>query len=208
MDSRPLAKHCRVFFWAGLYLQAPKWVTLDHVFSKEFMTDHGFIYRIFYLWVLGLSHRLKYYTIWQIAEGACILCGIGYNGYDEKTQTFKWNRVQNIDPWKFEISQNVYTCLEVWNMNTKQMVEALRLYQNRKTGKETRIKSTLFTFATSAFWHGTRPGYYLTFVLGAFIQTIGKIYRRNFRPMFLEADGKTPKQPRRFMILLAILSLN
>lgn len=188
-----LSKTLQGFFWAGLYLQAPKWVTLDHVFSKEFMTDHGFIYRIFYLWVIGLSHRLKYYTIWQIAEGACILCGIGYNGYDEKTQTFKWNRVQNIDPWKFEISQNVYTCLEVWNMNTNKWLKHYVYTRIARPGKKPGFKSTLFTFATSAFWHGTRPGYYLTFVLGAFIQTIGKIYRRNFRPMFLEADGKTPK---------------
>lgn len=62
-----------------------------------------------------------------------------------------------------------------------------------KPGKKPGFKSTIFTFTTSAFWHGTRPGYYLTFVVGALMQTVGKYYRRNFRPIFLEADGKTPK---------------
>ncbi|KAM9937238.1 hypothetical protein OXX80_003231 [Metschnikowia pulcherrima] len=192
-----LSKTLQGLFWAGLCLQAPKWVTLDHVFSKRFVSEHGFFYRIFYLWVLGISHRLKYYTIWQIAEGACILCGIGYNGYDEETKTFKWNRVQNIDPWSFETGQNVHRCLEVWNMNTNKWLKHYVYTRIARPGKKPGFKSTLFTFATSAFWHGTRPGYYLTFVLGAFIQTIGKIYRRNFRPMFMEADGKTPKPSKR-----------
>ncbi|KAM9934887.1 hypothetical protein OXX80_005518 [Metschnikowia pulcherrima] len=192
-----LSKTLQGLFWAGLCLQAPKWVTLDHVFSKSFVSEHGFFYRIFYLWVLGVSHRLKYYTIWQIAEGACILCGIGYNGYDEETKTFKWNRVQNIDPWSFETGQNVHRCLEVWNMNTNKWLKHYVYTRIARPGKKPGFKSTLFTFATSAFWHGTRPGYYLTFVLGAFIQTIGKIYRRNFRPMFMEADGKTPKPSKR-----------
>ncbi|KAM9902876.1 hypothetical protein OXX69_008140 [Metschnikowia pulcherrima] len=192
-----LSKTLQGLFWAGLCLQAPKWVTLDHVFSKSFVSEHGFFYRILYLWVLGISHRLKYYTIWQIAEGACILCGIGYNGYDEETKTFKWNRVQNIDPWSFETGQNVHRCLEVWNMNTNKWLKHYVYTRIARPGKKPGFKSTLFTFATSAFWHGTRPGYYLTFVLGAFIQTIGKIYRRNFRPMFMEADGKTPKPSKR-----------
>ena len=192
-----LSKTLQGLFWAGLCLQAPKWVTLDHVFSKSFVLEHGFFYRILYLWVLGISHRLKYYTIWQIAEGACILCGIGYNGYDEETKTFKWNRVQNIDPWSFETGQNVHRCLEVWNMNTNKWLKHYVYTRIARPGKKPGFKSTLFTFATSAFWHGTRPGYYLTFVLGAFIQTIGKIYRRNFRPMFMEADGKTPKPSKR-----------
>lgn len=189
-----LSKTLQGFFWAACFLQAPKFVTMDYVFSDKFVTDHGFIYRIFYLWILGFSYRLKYYTIWQIAEGACILCGIGYNGYDEESGRFKWNRVQNIDPWKFETGQNVHECLEVWNMNTNKWLKHYVYTRIGRKGKKPGFKSTLFTFCTSAFWHGTRPGYYLTFAMGAFIQTVGKIYRRNFRPMFVEADGKTPRR--------------
>lgn len=188
-----LSKVLQGFFWAGLYLEGPKYVSLDYVFNPKFVNEHGFVYRIFYLWILGIYHRLKYYTIWQIAEGACILCGIGYNGFSEESRSFKWNRVQNIDPWTFETGQNVHICLEAWNMNTNKWLKHYVYTRIARKGKKPGFKSTLFTFATSAFWHGTRPGYYLTFIMGAFIQTVGKIYRKNFRPMFLESDGKTPK---------------
>lgn len=184
-------------FWASIYFIAPKFVSLNYVLSGDLM-NHNFIYRIFYLWGLGLFHRLRYYTVWLIAEGACILCGIGYNGYDQETDQFKWNRVQNIDPYSFETGQNVHTCLEAWNMNTNKWLKNYVYLRLAKKGKKPGFKSTLFTFATSAFWHGTRPGYYLTFVLGAFLQTIGKLYRRNLRPIFLEKDGVTPKSTKKY----------
>lgn len=177
--------------WAVLFIEAPKHVSLDYVLGGKFLEEHNFIYRIFYLWILGISHRLKYYVIWTLAEGACILCGIGYNGIDPNTGEFLWNRVQNIDPWAFETGQNVKVCLELWNMNTNKWLKHYVYARYAKKGKKPGFKSTLLTFATSAFWHGTRPGYYLTFVMGAYIQTLGKIYRRNLRPLFLEADGHT-----------------
>lgn len=182
------------FFWAFLLVKSDNFVTADYMFGPDFMNKHGFIYRIFYMWILGFSFRLKYYAIWTMAEGACILCGIGYNGVDSKTGEFKWNRVQNIDSWAFELGQNIHTCLEAWNQNTNKWLKNYVYLRVAKPGRRPGFKSTLFTFATSAFWHGTRPGYYLTFVLGAFLQTLGKIYRRNFRPIFLMADGKTPRR--------------
>lgn len=187
-----LLKTAQGFFWLVLFLQASKLISLEYVTSGAITQDHGFVYRIFYLWALGLFHRLKYYCVWLIAEGACILCGIGYNGYDAEKDAFRWNRVQNIDTYAFETGQNVHECLEAWNQNTNKWLKNYVYLRIARKNKKPGFKSTLFTFATSAFWHGTKPGYYLTFVLGAFLQTVGKIYRRNFRPIFLEKDGKTP----------------
>ncbi|CCG25947.1 Ale1 protein [Candida orthopsilosis Co 90-125] len=188
-----LKKLLQGLFWAFLLFEVPKLVNTEFVFSKEFVTKHHFIYRIFYMWLLGFLYRLKYYAIWLIAEGACILCGIGYNGYDAETKEFKWNRVQNVDPVTFELGQNVHTCLEAWNQNTNKWLKHYVYLRVAKKGRKPGFKSTVFTFATSAFWHGTRPGYYLTFVVGAFLQTIAKFYRRNIRPHFLQSDGVTPK---------------
>lgn len=193
-----LSKVLQGFFFAALFIILPPYVNLNTALSKSFVADHGFFFRIFYLWILGFVHRLKYYSIWLIAEGACILCGIGYNGYDSKTDSFKWDRVQNIDPWAFETGQNVHACLEAWNQNTNKWLRHYVYTRLAKKGKKPGFKSTLLTFVTSAFWHGTRPGYYLTFVMGAMIQTAGKIYRRNIRPIFMEADGVTPKPTKRF----------
>lgn len=188
-----LLKTLQGFFWAIILLLSSRFVSMDYVLSGKSQEKHGFLYHIFYLWILGFTLRLQYYTIWLIAEGACIQCGIGYSGYDQETDTFTWNRVQNIDPYAFETGQNTKACLEAWNMNTNKWLKYYVHMRVAKPGKKPGFKSTLFTFATSAFWHGTRPGYYLTFVMGAFLQTLGKIYRRNFRPMFLERDGVTPK---------------
>lgn len=188
-----LQKTMQGFFFAFLFFQAPKYFNTEYIFLKEFVNNHGFIYRILYLWLLNITYRLKYYTIWLIAEGACILCGIGYNGYNETTNKFMWDRVQNIDPWVFETGQNVHVCLEAWNMNTNKWLKNYVYLRVAKKGKKPGFKSTLLTFGTSAFWHGTRPGYYLTFVGGAFSQTLGKIFRRNLRPMFINSEGTPSK---------------
>ncbi|ODV80155.1 MBOAT-domain-containing protein [Suhomyces tanzawaensis NRRL Y-17324] len=193
-----LRKTLQGFFWAFLFANSSKYVSLDYVLSGKLVAEHNFFYRIFYLWILGFSHRLKYYTIWSIAEGSCILSGIGYNGVDPETGKFRWNRVQNIDPYAFETGQNCKVCLESWNMNTNKWLKNYVYLRIARKDKGPGVKSTLFTFATSAFWHGTRPGYYLSFVLGAFFQTVGKIYRRNFRPIFLEKDGKTAKPSKKY----------
>jgi len=192
-----LRKLLQGLFWAFLLFEVPKLVSTEFVFSKQFVNEHGFVYRIFYMWLLGFLYRLKYYAIWLIAEGACILCGIGYNGYDPKTKEFRWDRVQNVDPIAFELGQNVHTCLEAWNQNTNKWLKHYIYLRVAKRGKKPGFKSTVFTFATSAFWHGTRPGYYLTFVVGAFLQTVGKLFRRNIRPYCLESDGVTPKPTKR-----------
>lgn len=180
------------FSWAALFVILPNYVSPDHMFSKEYVS-HGFIYRIFYMWIVGFFLRLKYYCIWTIAEGACILCGIGYNGYDSLRDKFKWDRVRNINPLVFETGQNVHVCLEAWNMNTNKWLKNFVYLRLARKGKKPGFKSTVATFATSAFWHGTRPGYYLTFLVGALLQTVGKIFRRNFRPIFIDKDGNKAK---------------
>ncbi|CDK26568.1 unnamed protein product [Kuraishia capsulata CBS 1993] len=181
-------------FWAALWMVLKPRLNVDMLLSQSFVTDHSFLYRIFFLWILGFVHRLKYYAVWSIAEGGCILVGIGYNGYDKKKDKFYWNRVQNIDIFAFETGQNCHACLEAWNQNTNKWLKNyvyLRTVTKRdpKTGKlRPGFISTFITFLTSAFWHGTMPGYYLTFVVGSVLQATGKIYRRNFRPMFITAD--------------------
>ncbi|SCW00624.1 LAFE_0C08328g1_1 [Lachancea fermentati] len=183
----------RVFqglFWISLSFAAPKYVSLDNVFSTKFM-QKSFLYRIHYLFALSFTFRLKYYAAWTISEASCILCGLGYNGYDAKTGQIKWDRVRNIDIWRFEMASNTHEGLEAWNMNTNKWLKYYVYLRVAKPGSKPGFRSTLFTFLTSAFWHGTRPGYYLVFATGALYQTCGKIFRRNLRPLFLAADGSS-----------------
>ncbi|KAG0662638.1 lysophospholipid acyltransferase [Monosporozyma unispora] len=178
--------------WIALRSYLPRFCNLEYMLDKKHFMARSFLYRIHYMFFLGLIARFKYYAAWTISEGSCILCGLGYNGYDPKTKKIKWNRVQNINIWDVEMAESTRQCLEGWNMNTNKWLKYSVYLRVAKKGKKPGFRSTLFTFITSAFWHGVNPGYYLTFATGALYQTCGKFYRRNFRPMFLAKDGKTP----------------
>ncbi|ODV83815.1 hypothetical protein CANARDRAFT_9106 [[Candida] arabinofermentans NRRL YB-2248] len=180
--------------WAALWIAIKQKITTSYTLSDEFIYHKNFIYRLGFLWILGFVYRLKYYTVWSISEAGCILAGLGYNGYDAKKDKLYWNRVQNIDPYAFETGQNVHDCLEAWNMNTNKWLKNFIYLRTCKRDPETgKVKvgmiPTLITFFTSAFWHGSMPGYYMTFIIGAFMQAVGKIFRRNFRPLFASKDN-------------------
>ncbi|GMM31514.1 lysophospholipid acyltransferase [Martiniozyma asiatica (nom. inval.)] len=184
------------FGWIILLLLLDKYDTI-WIQSQEFR-DKNFAFKIFYLWLVAFVARLKYYGVWLISEGGCILVGLGYNGYDKKSGKMFWNRVQNIDPIGFEFGLNFHDCIEAWNMNTnkwlKNCIYLRTCTWDEKKGKwKAGLIPSLITFFTSAFWHGTLPGYYLTFILGAFMQSVGKIFRRTFRPIFINKSGKQSK---------------
>jgi len=135
---------------------------------------YGFLRRIWLLEMLGLSTRMKYYGVWYLTEGACILSGIGYKGINLKTGRVDWNRLQNVNPWGIETAQNSRAYLENWNMNTNHWLRNYMYLRVTPKGKKPGFRASLATFVTSAFWHGFYPGYYLSFVLATFLQTIAK----------------------------------
>jgi len=179
--------------WAALmFVMKPRFPT-EYAISDEFRHERSFWYRIWYMYVVGFVFRLKYYAAWTISEASCIVAGLGYNGYDPAKKKMYWNRVQNIDPWAFETGQNVHDCLEAWNMNTNKWLKNFVYLRccniDKGTGKPSHgVLPTFATFATSAFWHGTMPGYYMTFIAGAIIQTVGRVFRHNLRPIFISRD--------------------
>jgi len=135
---------------------------------------YGFLRRVWTLEMLGFATRLKYYGVWSLTEGACILSGMGYQGVDPKTGKVRWDRLENVNPWGIESAQNSRAYLENWNKNTNNWLRNYMYLRVTPKGKKPGFRASLATFVTSAFWHGFYPGYYLTFVLGAFLQTIAK----------------------------------
>ncbi|RUS33129.1 MBOAT, membrane-bound O-acyltransferase family-domain-containing protein, partial [Jimgerdemannia flammicorona] len=117
-------------------------------------------HRFLFVQVVSFCVRVKYYIIWLMAEGACILCGLGFNGYDAKTGTAKWNRVPNIDVVGYETAQNIKELLESWNMRTNVWLKNYVYLRVTPPGAKPGFLSTLVTFGTSALWHGFHPGYY------------------------------------------------
>ncbi|KAI0540906.1 membrane-bound O-acyltransferase domain-containing protein 1 [Xylaria digitata] len=191
--------------WVLAFLNLSKWYSPDVLFTDRYMT-YSFIRRIFTLHMVGFTARTKYYGVWFLAEGSCILAGLGYNGIDPATGRVSWNRLQNINPWGVESAQNSRAYLENWNMNTNKW---LRYYiylrvtpRNRKPG----FRASMATFVTSAFWHGFYPGYYLAFVLASFVQTAAKHYRRNVRPFFLDPVTQKPLPNKKYYDFISWLA--
>lgn len=159
--------------WILGFLKFSGWYNAELVLSDQYL-HYGFLRRVWHLEMLGFVTRMKYYGVWYLTEGACILSGMGYNGVDPATGRVLWNRLQNVNPWGIESAQNSRAYLENWNMNTNRWLRNYVYLRVTPKGKKPGFRASLATFATSAFWHGFYPGYYLSFVLGAFLQTIAK----------------------------------
>lgn len=159
--------------WILLFLKFSGWYNNELVLGDQFL-QYGFLRRVWILEMLGFTSRLKYYGVWSLTEGACILSGMGYKGLDLKTSVPQWNRLQNVNPWGIESAQNSRAYLENWNMNTNNWLRNYMYLRVTPKGKKPGFRASLATFVTSAFWHGFYPGYYLSFLLAAFIQTVAK----------------------------------
>jgi lysophospholipid acyltransferase len=84
--------------WILLFLQCSRLVNVALFLGDEYLT-YSFPYRVWLLYLLGVVSRFKYYGVWSLTEGACIMAGIGYNGIDEQTGKAKWDHLENVNPW-------------------------------------------------------------------------------------------------------------
>ncbi|KAF2659020.1 MBOAT-domain-containing protein [Lophiostoma macrostomum CBS 122681] len=190
--------------WIIAFLKFSAWYNIDYLLSEKYMTYY-FPRRIFQLYMLGVTTRMKYYGVWSLSEGACILSGIGYNGIDPASGRAKWDRLTNIDPLGVETAQNTRAYLGNWNINTNNWLRNYMYLRVTPKGKKPGFRATLATFVTSAFWHGFYPGYYLAFILASLLQTIAKNGRRLIRPLFMSPDGKTPLPSKRYYDIFTLI---
>lgn len=145
----------------------------DALLGDKYM-QYGFLRRVWILHIFGVTTRLKYYGVWALTEGACILSGMGYNGVDAQTGQVYWNKLENVNPYDLETAQSPRTYLDSWNKGTNHWLRNYVYLRVTPKGKKPGFRASLATFATSAVWHGFYPGYYFTFLLGAFVQTSAK----------------------------------
>ncbi|KAI0650143.1 MBOAT-domain-containing protein [Trametes meyenii] len=143
--------------------------------------------RILFLQFCGFFERVKYYAVWTLTEGASIQTGLGFTGYTTTGGT-RWEGAANVDIWNIEFAPNLKILLDSWNMKTNVWLRECVYKRLTPKGKKPGFRSSLATFATSAFWHGIAPGYYLTFFFFAFVQTTGRLARTYLRPLVLPAN--------------------
>ncbi len=122
------------------------------------------------------SQRTKYDIAWVLADIVNNASGLGFNGYDELANP-KWDLVTNINVVGLETSTSMKVVFDRWNIQTQLWLRRIA-YDRLPTGK------TLGVFVLSAFWHGFYPGYYLTFVLCAFLVYAGRGVNISFLDFF------------------------
>ncbi|EJD53647.1 endoplasmic reticulum protein [Auricularia subglabra TFB-10046 SS5] len=151
-------------------------------------------YRIYFLQMSVLTTREKYYAVWKMAEGACILTGLGFTGFNKQGLSV-WEGASNADILGLEFAPNFKVLLDSWNIKTNIWLRECVYKRVTPQGKKPGFRSSMITFTTSAFWHGFASGYYVTFIFAGFVQTLGRLCRASFRPFFVppvpaSKDGK------------------
>lgn len=180
------------FAFLGVYAAvAPQWdyTAMTVPASEGGVNQYSFLWRLWFALVASFMARTKYYAIWSLTNASCILSGLSYNGLapvtdgqSEIATRTMWNRCQNVDILGVELAQNWKELLDHWNMNTNVWLRNNVYKRIAKPGRKPGFKSTMFTFLTSAFWHGIAPGYYMAFVYGGFCQSVARSLRRSLRP--------------------------
>jgi lysophospholipid acyltransferase len=168
-----MLKGAQGLLWIGLFMWLAPLYDYTFLLGDSYM-EFGFLRRVWILHMVGVTTRLKYYGVWSLTEGACILAGLGYNGVDPTTGKVAWNRLQNINPRGVEFAENARAFLGNWNMNTNTWLRNYVYLRVTPRGRKPGFRASLITFATSALWHGFYPGYYLTFILASLLQTVAK----------------------------------
>ncbi|KAK9897212.1 MBOAT-domain-containing protein [Cystobasidium minutum MCA 4210] len=144
---------------------------------------HSFWYNLLFVEIAGFMCRTKYYAVWCFCEAGVIVSGLGWD-----PEVKKYNRGRNVEIRGIEFAQSFKTLLDAWNCGTNYWLRECVYKRLAKKGKKPGFKSTMATFTTSAFWHGINPTYYITFVLGGFLQGLGRKLRANLRPFTLPPD--------------------
>ncbi|KAK4049456.1 Lysophospholipid acyltransferase [Microbotryomycetes sp. JL201] len=161
-------------------------------FAYDRMLEPTFLAKVWYqrigfMQIAGFIARTKYYAVWCIAESAYILSGLGFN-----PRTGHYDASRNVRIRTIELAPNFKILLDSWNINTNIWLRECIYKRVTKKGKKPGFQSTQITFMTSALWHGVNPCYLMTFVLGGFYQSIGRLLRALVRPFFLPPGSVPP----------------
>ncbi|GAA6229262.1 lysophospholipid acyltransferase 5 [Lates japonicus] len=131
----------------------------DNYFLTDEFEAQPFWYRCMFmlLWVKIILY--KYVSCWLIAEGVCILSGLGYNGVvDGKHQ---WDACANMKVWLFETTPLFAGTISSFNINTNAWAARHVFKRLKFLGNKTLSHVTTLLFLS--IWHGLHSGYFMCF---------------------------------------------
>jgi len=132
--------------------------------TAAFLDSTAFVKKLAIIWLTCKFALMKYVGIWLLGEGACILSGIGYAGFEKGKH--RWNGLSNVDPWLFETSLNLHGVVQSFNINTNDWVKRYVFKRLRFLGNKN--ISSISALAFLAVWHGLYIGYFLCFLFEYF----------------------------------------
>lgn len=171
------------------YLQLGARFKISDQYTPSFIAAHPNMLERWALFLVSMfAERLKYYFAWKVAEGASIMGGFGFEGYDKEGKEKGWGGVENIEIVPFELAPNIQTCSRVWNKRTQGWLERYT-YQ--------RTNNSLFaTYFISALWHGLYPGFFIMFLTVPILTNIERLMRAKINPLIV--PGYNPFKPETF----------
>ncbi|CAL8258157.1 unnamed protein product [Boreogadus saida] len=154
-----------------------------HLSDSYFLTDEygaqPFWYRCVFIMLWAKVILYKYVSCWVIAEGVCILSGLGYNGVDENGN-HRWDACANMKVWLFETSPLFTGTISSFNINTNAWV-ARHVFKRLKSWA---IRSSLSwpPLLFLAIWHGLHSGYIICFSMEFIIVNVEKKQSHKLQP--------------------------
>ncbi|KAI7903072.1 MBOAT, membrane-bound O-acyltransferase family-domain-containing protein [Cokeromyces recurvatus] len=145
---------------------------------------------VFFIQLSGFLTRCKYYCIWYLSEGACILSGFGYNGLDLKGKP-RWDHLNNVNVLDCEFAQSYKQLSENWNIGANHWLRHYVYLRFQRIHPKDSMYTTMKTYIVSSMWHGFHPGFYFFFIIAAILQLMARQVRRTIRPLFM-LDQKRP----------------
>lgn len=121
----------------------------------------SFFYKLCYAIATTKVNVMKYQAVWLIAEGSCIITGLGYNGRSTDGRV-RWDGCSNVHLLLFECAYTFQHVIDAFNLKTNQWM--FRYLYKRLRFLGNKLLSHFLTLAFVALWHGIEPGFFLCFI--------------------------------------------
>ncbi|CAO3597992.1 unnamed protein product [Absidia cylindrospora] len=171
-------------------------IYIHPTYNYEALTSRNYLamplmQRLIFVQLTGTLTRFRFYTVWFLTEGACMLVGLAFNGFDENDRPL-WNRVVNAN-LNTDWAQCFKVLVERWNSGGNRWLKHyvyMRLAPPPGSKQKPGIKPLFFTYLISSLWHGFLPGYFVYFLSAGLLQYVGGLMRRTVRPLMMTPDMK------------------
>ena len=100
-----LKKLACVVVYMLLYVFVSSEYTIHKLISAQVMlsSSRSVLYKIWYFYVSLSAARIRFYIAWTLGEIVSNASGLGFRGYDEKTNEPLWDLVTGVHVWQIEV---------------------------------------------------------------------------------------------------------